>query len=252
MVSAPELKPPSGDSAARAAAKESVWRLSALAFGHPTAEMQDALKSGGFHRAFDQSWSAVTGRHWPEVTPSPDLATLEAGYITAFLHGPKGKPIASLFAGDHDHLLAGQARPVFMLNISAFYRHFGLKAAAGDEGRADEPDHLASMLEFMAVLCHLEVKALGENRDPSPFRRAERDFIRRHVGPMLRTVAGRLRTGPATGLDPVVTQLIEEQPSWAESQAAELEARVGPYRDPDQPGFAETKTKQVAAGDLWG
>lgn len=245
-------KLPGGDSAERAAAKETIWRLAALAFAHPTLEMHEAFAGGDFHKAFDQAWFAVTGRHWPMAEVSSDVEEFEAGYITAFLHGPKGKPIASLLAGDHDHLLAGQARPVFMLNISAFYRHFGLKAAAGDEGRADEPDHLASMLEFMAVLCHLEVKALSENRDPSPFRRAQRDFIRRHIAPMMRTVAGRLRAGPATGLDPVIMQLIEELPSWAESQAAELEARVGPYRDPDQPGFAETKTKQVAAGDLWG
>ena len=251
-MSAPLLNPPPGDSAERAAAKETIWRLAALAFGHPTAEMHAAFASGDFHRAFDQAWSAVTGRCWPEATSSPDLATLEAGYIKAFLHGPMGKPIASLLAGDHENLLAGHARPVFMLNITAFYRHFGLKAAAADEGRADESDHLASMLEFMAVLCHLEAKALGEGRDPAPFRRAERDFIRRYLGPMLRTIAGCLRAGPATGLDPVIAQLVEELPAFAESQAVELEARVGPYRDPDRPGFTETKTKQVAAGDLWG
>ncbi len=251
-MSAPELNPPAGDSAARAAAKETIWRLTALTFGHPTAEAHAAFANGDFHQAFDRAWSAITGRHWPAARPSSDFKECEAGYITAFLHGPKGKPIASLLAGDHENLLAGQARPVFMLNISAFYRHFGLQAATGDEGRADEPDHLASMMEFMAVLCHLEAKALHGGRDPSPCRRAQRDFIRRYVGPMLRTIAGRLRAGPPTGLDPVVAQLVEELPNWAESQAAELEVRVGPYRDPDQPGFAGTKTKQVAAGDLWG
>lgn len=243
---------PPGDSAERAAAKESIWRLAALAFGHPTAETYRAFKSGDFHRAFDHSWSAVTGRRWLDVTSSPNLATLEAGYITAFLHGPKGKPMASLLAGDHEPLLAGHARPVFMLNISAFYRHFGLQAATDDEGRADEPDHLASMLEFMAVLCHLEAKALRAGRDPAPYRRAERDFIRRYLGPMLYMIAGCLRAGPATDLDPIITRLLDDLPTWAESQATELEARVGPYRDPDQPGFAGTKTKDVAAGDLWG
>lgn len=244
--------PPPGDSAERAAAKESIWRLAALAFGHPTAETHGAFSSGDFQRAFDQAWSAVTGRRWPEDPSSPDLATLEAGYITAFLHGPKGKPIASLLAGDHERLLAGHARPVFMLNMTAFYRHFGLQAAIDDEGRADEPDHLATMLEFMAVLCHLEANAIREGRDPGSFRRAERDFIKRILGPMLQTLAGCLHAGLATGLDPIIARLVDELPPWAESQAAELEARVGPCRDPDQPGFAGTTTKQVAAGDLWG
>ncbi len=243
---------PGGDSAERAAAKETIWRLVALAFGHPTAEMHAAFANGVFHQAFDRAWSAVTGRHWPTARSLPDFKEFEAGYITAFLHGPKGKPIAPLLAGDHENLLAGHARPVFMLNISAFYRHFGLQAATGDEGRADEPDHLASMVEFMAVLCHLEAKALSQGRDPSPFRRAQRDFIKRYLVPMMRTIAGCLHGGRATGLDPAIVQLVNELPAFTESQAVELEARVGPYRDPDQPGFAETKTKQVAAGDLWG
>ena len=251
-MSVPEINPPSGNSAARAAAKETIWRLAALAFGHPTAELHTTFANSDFHQAFDRAWSAVTGRHWPPTRPSSDFRGFEAGYITAFLHGPKGKPIASLLAGDHEPLLAGQARPVFMLNISAFYRHFGLQAAADDEGRTDEPDHLASMLEFMAVLCHLEAKAIRNGRDSSPFRRAERDFIKRYLGPLLRTVTGCLRVGPATGLDPVIVQLVYELPTFAEAQATELEAKVGPYRDPDQPGFAGTKTKQVAAGDLWG
>lgn len=255
-MSAPEPSTlPGGDSAERAAAKETIWRLAALAFGHPTEEVQIAFANGDFHRAFDRAWSAVTGRCWPKISPSSDLVALEAGYIRAFLHGPKGKPIASLLAGDHETLLAGDARPVFMLNIAAFYRHFGLQAATGDEGRADEPDHLASMLEFMAVLCHLEAKALGEGRDPSPFRRAERDFIRRYLGSMLRAVAGRLYGSTVSDdLDPVIRQLVDELPNWAESQAAELEARVGPYRDPDKPGFAGADRTPVAAGDqnLWG
>ena len=117
----------------------------------------------------------------------------------------------------------------------------------------DEPDHLACMLEFMSVLCHLEAEALrSKDATRHPYRRAQRDFLCRYLGPMLQTVARCLHGGPKTGLDPIIGQLVDDLPTWAESQAAELEARVGPYRHPDQPGFAGTKTKQVAAGDLWG
>ncbi|MGI9487663.1 MAG: molecular chaperone TorD family protein [Geminicoccaceae bacterium] len=258
-MSAPLLNPPPGDSAERAAAKETIWRLAALAFSHPTAEMHAAFASGDFHRAFDHAWSGITGRHRPTARPSSDFKDFEAGYITAFLHGPKGKPIASLLAGDHERLLAGHARPVFMLNITAFYRHFGLKAATEDEGRTDEPDHLASMLEFMAVLSHLEANALGQGKDPSSYRRAERDFLYRYLAPMLRTVGACLRSGLVKDLDLTITQLAEELPVWADGQVGELEARVGPYRDPDASGgLARPQNGQVAAGDrvvdqnLWG
>lgn len=250
---------PGGDTAERAAAKETIWRLAAVAFGHPAPELQAAIESGAFHEAFCAAWRAVTGRSWPQSMPSPDFTALESGYIAAFLHGPTGKPIASLLAGDYERLLAGHARPVFMLNVSAFYRHFGLKAATQDEGRADEPDHLASMLEFMAVLAHLEAQALGRGRDPAACRRAQRDFLRRYLCPLLQAVADGLRKCPVEALDPTIVRLVEELPGWARGQAAELEARVGPYRDPDGAATKSTRAPegQVAAArvvdqNLWG
>ena len=260
MSAPPTHAPPAGDSAARAAAKETIWRLAAVALGHPAPELQGALESGAFHAALNEAWFAVTGRPWPKSRPSTDFAALECGYIAAFLHGPKGKPVASLLAGDHERLLAGQARPVFMLNISAFYRHFGLKAAAADEGRADEPDHLASMLEFMAVLVHLEVRALRRNRDPAAYRRAQRDFLRRYLGPLLQAVADSLRGWPVEALDATIRQLIGELPDWADHQAAELEARVGRYRDPDAGNVAGAEPAEgrtaaatrVVDQNLWG
>ncbi|WP_422368169.1 molecular chaperone TorD family protein [Pelagibius sp.] len=251
---------PAGDSAARAAAKETIWRLAAIALGHPAPELQKALESGAFHAALNDAWLAVTGRAWPKRAPSVDFAALESGYIAAFLHGPKGKPVAPLLAGDHERLLAGHARPVFMLNIAAFYRHFGLQAAETDEGRADEPDHLASMLEFMAVLAHLEAQALRRNRDPAAYRRAQRDFLRRYLCPLLRAVADCLRGWPVESLDETIGQLVADLPDWADHQAAELEARVGRYRDPDAATAArvegaqsrDTAAARVVDQNLWG
>lgn len=250
---------PGGDSPARAAAKETIWRLSALAFGHPTEELFEAFASGGFHQAFDAAWSRVTGRPWRETEPPDSAAALESGFIRAFLHGPKGKPVASLLAGDYEALLAGHARPVFMLNIGAFYRHFGLKAARDDEGRNDEPDHMASMLEFMAVLAFLEGRALNDRKDPAPYRRAQRDFLRRYLGPLLEAIADRLRRSPVPDLAAVHTELVDALPRWAEGQAAELEARVGPYRDPDDPahnaqplGEGMADGKHIVDQNLWG
>ncbi|WP_300439858.1 molecular chaperone TorD family protein [uncultured Mameliella sp.] len=244
-------RPPMGDSPGRAWAKERIWRLAALAFGHPSEEFFDAVASGQFHEAFSDAWAAATGAPWPRLPASPDFASFEAGYITAFLHGRGGKPVAALLAGDHDHILAGLTRPVFMLNVAAFYKHFGLKAATGDEGQNDEPDHLASMLELMAVLCHFEATALAKSKDASGYRRAQRDFLCRYLGPTLEAVAGLLRRHPVSLLDPTIAQLVQDMSAWAEVQINELEVRVGPFHDPDAPKTSSAPTSS-AAQNLWG
>ncbi len=244
-------RPPMGDSPRRAQAKETIWRLAALAFGHPSQEVYAAFASGEFHSAFSDAWQDASGAPWPKMPVSADYDSYEAGYITAFLHGRGGKPIAALLAGDHEHILAGLTRPVFMLNVIAFYKHFGLKAATSDEGKQDEPDHLASMLELMAVLCHLEAKALAAGKDVTGYRRAQRDFLCRYLGQTLETVAGLLRRSPVDHLDPTLAQLVQDLALWAEMQTNELEARVGPFRDPDAPKPTNAPV-QSAAQNLWG
>ncbi|MDP5220197.1 molecular chaperone TorD family protein [Ruegeria sp. 2205SS24-7] len=243
--------PPKGDSPARAQAKETIWRLAALAFGHPSRDLYAAITSGEFQAAFSAAWTDVTGAGWPKMPSSPDYDSFEAGYIRAFLHGVGGKPTAALLAGDHEHILAGLTRPVLMLNIAAFYRHFGLQAATSDEGRNDEPDHMASMFELMSVLCHLEARALREGKDASGYRRAQRDFLCRYLGPTLDAVAGLLRHHTVPLLDPTLMQLAQDLHGWAEAQIHELEARVGPFRDPDAPR-ADTSQTATPAQDLWG
>ncbi len=244
---------PMGNSPARARAKETLWRLSALALAHPAREFFDTLVSGKFHEAFCDAWVQVAGRPWPRPETSADFTSFEAGFIAAFLHGRSGKPLAALLAGDHEELLAGLTRPVFMLNLTAFYKHFGLEAATGDEGRQDEPDHLVCMLEFMAVLCHLEAQALSNDRDATPYRCAQRDFLCRYLVPTLNVVAGQLRRIPSSELDPTIFQLLQDIAEWSQQQAGELEARVGPFRDPDapKPAHVASLASEPAAQNLW-
>lgn len=240
---------PAGDAPGRARARETIWRLAALSLAHPAPEFRDAIACGGFPDAFGRAWAEVTGRAWPAPPAPAPFPAFEAGYIAAFLHGRSGKPVASLLAGDHEALLAGLSRPVFMLNIAAFYRHFGLTAAVEDEGRADEPDHLSAMAEFMAVLCHLESGTLARRSDAAPVRRAQRDFLARYLAPALGCVDGALTRSPVPDLDPTLRQIISDLAHWSRQQIAELEARVGPYRDPDAHAPAPA---EPAPQNLWG
>ena len=232
----------------RAHAMGAIYQLAAAAFGHPLPEFQTALSDGSFHTAFNRAWRQITGREWPLCKASADFAELESGYIDTFVHGLRGKPRVPLLAGEYEHLLGGQNRPVFMLNVQAFYRHFGLHAATGDEGRTEEPDHLVDMLEFMAVLSHMEARALAGHTDPSAYRRAQRDFLHRYLVPLLDAMRRGVAAEKRLNLDPTLVRMVEDLPEWARQQLAELEARVGPCADPADRGLSQPR---AVAQNLW-
>lgn len=235
---------------ARARAHEGFYRLAAAALGHPVPEFLEALTNGSYHRTMGGLWYALTGRPWPgQPASSRDFAELEAGYIDAFHHGNRGQPRIHLVAGDHDSLREGLSRSIFMLNIQAFYRHFGLQAATNDEGRTEEPDHIVTMLEFMAVLHHLEARALQQQRPVDSYLRAQRDFLQHYLLPLAAAVHDGLRQRPDLLLDACVVELVVQLAGRLQDQLAELEIRVGPGAEasaavPDKP--------RVLSQNLWG
>lgn len=59
-----------------------------------------------------------------------------------------------------------------------FYDHFNVKLSDKEK---DYPDHLVVELEFMAFLAEKEADALERGKDPAPYRRAQLDFLERHL-----------------------------------------------------------------------
>ena len=59
-----------------------------------------------------------------------------------------------------------------------FYEHFDIKLSDQEK---DYPDHLAVELEFMAFLAQKEAGALEQGKNPDPYRRAQMDFLERHL-----------------------------------------------------------------------
>ena len=70
-----------------------------------------------------------------------------------------------------------------------FYHFFGLSRAPD----ALMPDHISIELEFMQFLCTLEANAAERGDDVLPIRKAQRDFIQRHVRRLVHGIAESFR-----------------------------------------------------------
>lgn len=212
-----------------AQARETIYRLAAVAFGYPLEETLTALQEGRLQAVFSDAWQTLDGQPWPELEVSASLRDLEVGYMATFIHGRRGKPRVPLVASAYPDLIGGQTPGAFLLNVQAFYSHFGLKAAVEDEGLQDEPDHLVAMLEFCALLCYLERQALEQGKDAAAYRRAQRDFLVRYLIPLLQTMRNTYAKENQLGLDPNLEHLLKVLPDWAVRQQLDLEALVGTY-----------------------
>ena len=228
--------------AERAQAREAIYRLAAVAMGYPLEETLEALQEGRLQAALSAALQSLGDAPWPELEVSDSLDDLQVGYMSTFIHGRRGKPRVALVASAHENLIGGQTPGAFLLNVQAFYSHFGLKAAVEDEGHQDEPDHLVAMLEFCALLCHLETQALEQEKDAAPYRRAHRDFLARYLLSLLQVIRAGYAKESQHGLDPNLAHLLEVLPDWASNQQRALEALVGVY-----PHIASQKASSDAA-----
>jgi len=134
-----------------------------------------------------------------------------------------------------------------MLNVQAFYTHFGLTAAVEDEGHKDQPDHLLSMLEFCALLCHFEAQAVEHSRDAAPYRRAQRDFLVRYLRPLLQAIRAGYAQENQYGLDANLAHLVRALPDWAHAQQLVLESQVG--ASPEE--GAKKTGSELASQPMW-
>lgn len=162
-----------GDDEMAAGARSYIYRLLADSFSYPTDDVAESLASG--------EWSdqlTTLARHLPfalasEPAPPPAVATsdaLQQAYLSLFEVGP-GRPYCPLYEGAHR-----TGRMKLMEDIVRFYEHFGLKIQPGDH-----PDHLCAELEFMHYMAFKEAAALAHGDGVADVRRAQRDFLDRHL-----------------------------------------------------------------------
>src|SRR5690606_34120820 len=115
---------------------------------------------------------------------------------------------------------------------AALFPYTTLFRSQGDEGHAEEPDHVVAMLEFCSLLCHLERQALTNGQATDSYQRALRDFITRYLGPLLDAISSRLADERDQELDPTLAYLVAALPDWVADHLDELSAQVGPCPEP--------------------
>jgi len=117
-----------------------------------------------------------------------------------------------------------------MEDLVRFYEYFGLRIQPGDH-----PDHLCAELEFMHYMAFKEAAALAHADPVADVRRAQRDFLDRHLCRWLPRIRSRLQS--ARDLPSFYLFAAELAEDFCRRDIAWLKAAWG---KPSPPGAGET------------
>ncbi|MCC7414400.1 MAG: molecular chaperone TorD family protein [Gammaproteobacteria bacterium] len=84
----------------------------------------------------------------------------------------------------HESAYSEHERAAIHEELLRYYEYFGVRRAPG----AELPDHLVVELEFMQFLCWREERARERGEDVTDLRRAQYDFLVRHVSKLVRSM----------------------------------------------------------------
>lgn len=144
-----------------------------------------ALERSQIYRAFAAAFREPDGGSdlfGPEVLPAPPPHA-DALFVDTFAPA-LSKDAVSL----HGRNWLKREQADLFEELVRWYSFFDLKRA----GSAELPDHIAVELDFMHFLTWREHIHEGEAEALNALRRAERDFLSRHLQPMTRGVAAAL------------------------------------------------------------
>jgi DMSO reductase family type II enzyme chaperone len=220
-----QLSNPAGQ---RAGARSRAYAAFAEIFEYPDEEYFEAVRSGTLAEALravlasvdpslveggDGDWEALSNAGEGE----DDLAV---EFTRLFDVGASGPP-CPLYGG-----LYGGARMKTMEEAVRFYNHFGLTLS---ESPHELPDHLTTELEFLHFLAFREAQALEQGEDAGAYRRAQRDFLARHLGRWVPKLRAKMeRESPM----PFFLELVRRLESFLLSDGAHLVAVAGPPPPP--------------------
>ena len=146
-------------------------------FSYPTQEFYQLTQDEGTGEEVRAMVEALPFDVNFKGIPSPGLPQedFESEYISAFDIAVGPSHPCTLHESDYRDDVSSTDITEELLR---FYEHFQVKLS--DKER-DYPDHLVVELEFMAYLAKKEADAGKRGNDPAPYRRAQADFLGRHL-----------------------------------------------------------------------
>jgi DMSO reductase family type II enzyme chaperone len=205
-----------------AAARSGAYRLFAEAMAYPDDEFVEWLKSGDLAEALHSHLEAIdptlcgSEARWQALSTAGTNEEIAVEYTRLFETGAKGPPCA-LYGG-----LYGGARMKVMEEAVRFYNHFGLTLSGAPR---ELPDHLATQLEFAHYLAYREAETLSAGEDAGPYRRAQRDFLDRHLGSWIPKLCDRVRKEAAAPFFIETLESLSELLTWDVARLLKLEPR---------------------------
>ena len=158
-------------------------------FAYPDEEFYALMKDG---RTGEQL-KGMVGELPFDVTfkgiPSPSLPQegFESVYINSFDIGTGPALPCPLYESAYREDTSSRDITEELLR---YYEHFDVRLSDKEK---DYPDHLAVELEFMAYLAKKEADAEKRGNDPDPYRRAQADFLERHLDKWICTLDDRIQ-----------------------------------------------------------
>jgi len=160
----------------KSAARSNMFRSLAGAFNFLDRAFYDYIKRGEFFKDLAVLAEELPYKvDVPEELKSPGIEDFDehaSVYIRIFDAAPGGPP-CSLYEGHH-----AQDRQRVMAELIRFYDHFDLQL---DQEQREFPDHISVELEFMHYLTFKEAGSIHYGKDSLPYRRAQQDFMERHL-----------------------------------------------------------------------
>lgn len=197
--------------------RSSLYRLLALGFKYPTREAFERFRSGEFMRDLIAHIASLP--HLAELAQEEAFITDK---ISRDLEGVAFEDFETAYVGTFDVGFPEPPCPPYeglynktmprgevMLEVGAFYTHFGL-AMNQAEGKRELPDYLPAELEFLHFLTFKEAQAreAGDPKLVHDYGLAQKDFLERHLSGWLPKFSERVRGVEALAFYPDLARIL--------------------------------------------
>ncbi len=156
-----------------------------MASGDQMSALERSICYRGFAEAFRSPRGGMDILSEDLIPPPGENASEE--FLAAF-EPSVSKSACSLYASAH----SDREQMALYEELVRWYDHFGLQRKA----KAELPDHISVLLEFMHFLAHREHMCGESGEDPSPLIKAQNEFLERYILPLSEVISSASRAAP--------------------------------------------------------